>query len=77
MVIVGLKGTLTNGNISLASASVAGQVIALTGSFSDGTLTGTYVISGGCAEGDHGSITGSAIPYIANMLNGTFTTSEG
>ena len=74
---VGLTGALTNGNISLASASVAGQVITLTGSFSDGALTGTYAIHGGCADGDHRSITGSAIPYIANILNGTFTTSGG
>ncbi len=74
---VGLTGTLTGGNVSLASTSVAGQVITLTGSFSGGTLTGTYAIHGGCADGDHGSITGSEIPYIANSLDGTFTTSGG
>ena len=74
---VGLTGTLTGGNVSLASTSMAGQVITLTGSFSGGTLTGTYAINGGCADGDHGNVTGSEIPYIANSLDGTFTTSGG
>ena len=77
LTIVGLTGTLTGGSVSLASKSVAGQVITLSGSFSGGTLTGTYAINGGCADGDHGSITGSEIPYISNILNGTFTTSGG
>ncbi len=74
---VGLTGTLTGGNITLTSTSVVGQVITLTGSFSGGALTGTYAINGGCADGDHGNLTGSEIPYIANILNGTFTTSGG
>jgi hypothetical protein len=74
---VGLTGTLTGGNISLTSTSVAGQVTTFTGSFSGGTLTGIYTITGGCADGDHGNVTGSEIPYIANILNGTFTTSGG
>ncbi len=72
-----LTGSLTSGNISLTSASVAGQVITITGSFSGVTLTGTYAVEGGCADGDHGSLNGSEIPYIANILDGTFTTSGG
>lgn len=45
---VGLTGTLTGGNMSLTSASVAGQVATFTGTFSDpgtflpGQFTGTY-----------------------------------
>ena len=80
---VGLTGTLTGGNISLTSASVAGQVATFTGSFSDpgtyqpGKFTGTYAINGGCANGDQGNVTGVKIPYIANILNGTFTSSGG
>jgi len=77
LAIVGLTGDLTSGNISLSSAAVAGQVITFTGSFGGGTLTGTYAVEGGCADGDHGTLNGSEIPYIANILNGTFTTSGG
>jgi hypothetical protein len=83
---MGLTGTLTGGSISLTSTSVAGQVTTFTGSFTDnaltgtyspGQFTGTYTITGGCANGDQGNVTGIKIPYIANILNGTFTTSGG
>lgn len=80
---VGLTGTLTGGNLSLTSASVAGQVATLTGTFSDpgtfspGQFTGTYAINGGCADGEKGNATGVKVLYIGNTLNGTFTTSEG
>jgi len=83
---MGLTGTLTGGNISLTSTAVAGQVTTFTGSFTDsaltgtyspGQFTGTYTINGGCANGDQGKVTGIKIPYIANTLNGTFTTSGG
>ena len=50
---------------------------ALTDAFSAGQFTGTYAIDGGCADGDHGNITGTKVPYIANLLNGTFTDSAG
>ena len=80
---VGLTGTLTGGNISLTSMSVAGQVVTLTGTFSDfgtfqpGQFTGTYAINGGCAGGEKGNATGVKVLYIGNTLNGTFTTSGG
>jgi hypothetical protein len=86
MTTIGLTGTLTGGNISLTSTPVGGQVTtftgsitdnALTGTYSPGRFTGTYTINGGCADGDQGNVTGSKILYIANTLNGTFTTSGG
>jgi hypothetical protein len=81
---IGLTGTLTGSNISLTSTTVDGQVITLTGRVSDDTLNGadsafagTYTIDGGCGNGDHGNVTGIRIPFIANIVNGTFTTSGG
>jgi hypothetical protein len=74
---MGLTGTLTGSEVSLTSASVGGQVTTFTGSITDTLFTGTYTINGGCANGDHGSITGIRIPFIGNTLNGTFTTSGG
>jgi hypothetical protein len=86
MSTVGLTGTLTGGTLSLTTTSVAGQVATFTGSttnkaltdvYSPGQFTGTYVINGGCAGGDAGNVTGIKVPYIANILNGTFTDSAG
>jgi len=81
---IGLTGTLTGSDISLTSATVNGQITTLTGTISDDALngtdsafTGTYTITGGCDNGDHGSVTGIRIPFIGNTLNGTFTTSAG
>jgi hypothetical protein len=81
---IALTGTFTNSNVSLTSTAVDGQVITFTGSISDdalngadSALAGTYTIDGGCANGDHGNVTGMRIAVIANILNGTFTTSGG
>ena len=81
---MGLTGTLTGRDISLTSTSVDGQVTTFTGTISDDALngadsafTGTYSIDGGCANGDHGSVTGIGIPFIGNTLKGTFTSSGG
>lgn len=44
-----------------------------TGTLTDNTFTGTYTSNGGCANGEHGSVTGIRIPSIGNTLKGTFT----
>lgn len=81
---IGLTGSLTGGELSLTSAPVAGQVMTFTGSLGDSAIngtgsafTGTYTISGGCANGDQGSVSGIKIPFLANVMSGTFTTSAG
>jgi len=76
LTVVGLTGTLTSSdNVSLTSASLDEQVTTFSGSITDTDFTGTYVISGGCAGGDKGTVTGTKIPQITGTLNGTFTTS--
>jgi hypothetical protein len=81
---IGLTGTSTGRDISLTSTPVKGQVTTFTGTIGDDVLngtdsafTGTYTITGGCANDDHGSVTGIRIPFIGNNLNGTFTASGG
>jgi hypothetical protein len=75
---VAFTGTLSAaGALQLSSATVAGQVITLNGTVGTAMLTGTYSIQGGCGSGDEGTVIGSAIPYIANSLNGRFTSSTG
>ena len=81
---VGQTGILTGSDLSLTSTSANGQVTSFIGTISDdafngadSAFTGTYTMSSGCANGDHGSVTGIRIPVIANTLNGTFTTAGG
>lgn len=76
---IALTGTLTGSDISLTSTSVGGQVLTLTGSISNigSGFTGTYIINGGCANGDHGTVTGRDVGVIRGSLDATFTTSGG
>jgi len=77
-----LAGTLTDGNLSLASASVNGQIISLVGTITKKNgypyqLTGTYIIDEGCASGDQGSVTGYSVDGINGLWYGNLTTAGG
>jgi hypothetical protein len=73
---MGLTGTVTADRTSLTSTALNGQVVTFTGGFTDSTFTGTYSSTGGCAAGDHGSVTGIAISIAnADSWGGTFTSS--
>ena len=79
---IALTGTLSNGNISLASPAVNGQVITLTGGITEkigfpGSLTGTYAINGGCADGDQGNSTGYNVISLAGYWAGDLTSAGG
>jgi hypothetical protein len=79
---IGLTGTITDGNVSLTSTAVDGQVITFAGSitikanFPD-TLTGTYAINGGCANGDQGNVTGYSVGAFNGSWYGNLTTAGG
>jgi hypothetical protein len=77
-----LSGTLTNGNISLTSTAIDGQVISLTGTITKKNgypyqLTGTYTVDGGCASSDQGNITGYSVDGINGVWHGNLTTAGG
>ena len=77
-----LTGTLTDGNISLTSASINEQVITLAGTITkkDGfpyQLTGTYTMVGGCASGDQGNVTGYSVGAFNGSWYGNLTTAGG
>ena len=80
---IGMTGTLTGSNISLTSATVAGQVATLTGTVSDptasqpGRFTGTYAINGGCSDGDQGNVTGTTEYPIGGNWAGDLTSATG
>jgi hypothetical protein len=73
---IGLTGTLTGSNVSLTSTPVDGQVIALTGGIANNALTGTYTISGGCANGDQGILNGFKVPGISGTWRIIFDVNE-
>lgn len=72
---INLSGKQGEAKLSLSSTPVDGQVVTLVGALTNSNITATYAIKGGCADGDHGTVTGSKIPQIPGTLNGTFTTS--
>src|SRR5215469_2278836 len=79
---IGLAGTLTEGNISLTSAPINGQIISLAGTVTKKKgypyqLTGTYTIDGGCAGGDQGNVTGYSVDGIDGVWYGNLTTAGG
>jgi hypothetical protein len=80
-----LTGTLNGDSISLTSTAIDGPIVTLTGNFNNlepgtiyyTTFTGKYTINGGCGGGLQGSVSGVNVPYIGNLLNGTFQSSLG
>jgi hypothetical protein len=74
-----VTGTVTSaGALSLTSSPVVGQTFSLAGTVTNGTLTdGTYSVSGGCGAGEHGTITGFAVPSFTGTYKGTFTSVSG
>ena len=75
LITIGLAGPVTADNTSLTFTAIDGQLVPFTDNSTNATFTGTYSINGGCAAGDRGRVTGINIPYIADQLNGTFTSS--
>ena len=81
---VSLAGTLTaESKFSLTSASIDGQVISLSGIVSKKgsgfpySLKAIYSVSGGCADGDQGDVTGTDIDSIAGFWAASWTTAGG
>jgi hypothetical protein len=71
---VPVTGTLsTSGAISITSSTVSSQVIALSGTINNYVLSGgTYTITGGCAAGDHGTVTGYITLTYSDVYAGSF-----
>jgi hypothetical protein len=79
---ISLSGPLTDGDLSMASASVDGQILTFAGSISkkDGfpyTLAGTYAVNGGCGDGYQGSVIGVGVDSLKGNWAGNLTTAGG
>jgi hypothetical protein len=76
-----LTGSYTHGIASLTSVAVDGQVIAISGRVGKllglYKLTGTYAISGGCADGQQGNVTGYTVDSLTGYWAGDLTTAAG
>lgn len=72
-----VTGSITGSSVTITSSPVAGQVVSFTGTATGTTLNGTYSISGGCAGGDHGTITGFEVPSLSGSWTGSFTSFSG
>ena len=68
---VGFTGTVKDKNVTLTSENFGGQVISVTASGTKDSLTGTYTVTGECA--DSGTVTASAVPSISGTWNGTIS----
>lgn len=73
---VPISGTLSASNqLSATTAAVNGQVItvsALVSADGKSMSAGTYSISGGCGNTDHGSVSGTLIPSFSGTYSGTY-----
>jgi hypothetical protein len=75
---VTFTGTVKGTKITLISDSVGGEVLNVTATGTNGSLTGTYSIAGGTTcNGDTGTITANPVPSISATWSGPITGSGG
>ena len=67
-----LEGSTQNTQLGLTSFSAAGQVLTINGTTdaSSTNLTGTFAVAGGCADGQHGQLTGILYAPLNGNYNG-------
>jgi hypothetical protein len=75
-----LSGTIdAQGNLSVTSAAVGGQVLSFTGVLApdrSSVSLGNYTFTGGCADGHSGMLTGVKFKPIAGVYVGTLASSD-
>ncbi len=74
---VAFTGTVDGKNVTLTSASIAGQVVTVKASGTKDSLNGTYSVAGGCGDGDNGTVSMSAVPSISATWMGPIVGSGG
>jgi hypothetical protein len=73
---VEFSGEMNGSSVTMTSNTISGQVITVTLSGTESALTGNYNISGGCANGDHGTVAAVNVPAITGAWSGTITRSD-
>ena len=74
-----LDGTVANTAVTMRSFSVNGQYVSVkaTSNAAANMLTGTYTVSGGCANGAAGTITGTRYAVLNGNYSGALTANSG
>jgi len=71
---IAFTGTVKGSDITLTSAAFDGNVISVTGTANKDSLTGSYTVTGGCA--DDGTISANVVPSISGTWTGTVFVSD-
>jgi hypothetical protein len=72
---IDMATTVSADDTAVTFTPLDGQVVTFSEYSTNATFTGTDTNNGGRAAGGRGRVTGIDIPYIANELNGTSTSS--
>ena len=72
-----VTGTFSGDTLTLTSANFSNQIVTVNAAGSGNSLTGTYSVAGGCADGDKGTIAASYLPPITGTWTGTFMNPDG
>jgi hypothetical protein len=76
-VAIPFTGKFSGDTLTLTSANFSNQFVTVNAVGSGNSLTGTYSIKGGCADGDNGTIVASYLPPLTGTWTGTFTNPDG
>jgi hypothetical protein len=68
-----ISGTVEDGGANLTSLAVEHQVLHIALIGHDSTMVGNYSFSGGCSNGDEGSVNGTLVPAVSGIWNATDT----
>lgn len=74
---IAFTGTVNGNKLVLTSASVSSQVITVTATGTNSSLTGNYTVTGGCDDGDTGTLTATPVPSISGTWSGPLKTYGG
>lgn len=70
---IAISGSVDDAGANLTSLSVDHQVLRIALIGHDDTMVGNYSFSGGCSDGDEGSVTGNLGPTVSGIWNATDT----
>ncbi len=71
-----VSGTAQGDSVELASLPIKKQVLHLALIGHGETMVGNYSFSGGCSDGDEGSVEGSVVPAVSGMWNALETQTD-
>jgi len=66
---VPVSGTIEGDTLSLTSLAIKGQTLRASLIGHDSSMVGSYSFTGGCSNGDEGSLTANLVPTISGMWN--------